>query len=397
MILIISFYFPPIQSPGAFRTYELIRVLLEHQSYREKKIYLFTTFTNLKQIRDSKRIILTHKRLKILKFTVPLKGENILNNLINFIVFFFKCYFFSLKLQPILVFGTSGRLGTNLLATIIANSKGVKYVLDIRDLFSLNVKDILLRKFPIFKSLIFNLLIRIEKKMYKNALAINVVSQGFLDFYQSFNIDTKGWTFIPNGIDEIFVQNIDYNYNTNNSPKIVLYAGNLGFGQGLNKFVTSFSKNLPPNWIFKIVGNGNQFNSINNLIEKESLTNTFLSKSIERKKLLKLYKKADVFLIHLNNFECLNYVIPSKSFELGLMKKPIIAGVEGYAAKFLKKEIPNVFTFSPCNGKDAIIALENSLRKKNFSDKKRILLLKNYYRKNLMNKYIELILKKWNI
>ena len=66
--------------------------------------------------------------------------------------------------------------------------------------------------------------------------------------------------------DTIFVKNIDYNYNTNNSPKIVLYAGNLGFGQGLNKFVTSFSKNLPPNWIFKIVGNGNQFNSINNLV-----------------------------------------------------------------------------------------------------------------------------------
>ena len=60
---------------------------------------------------------------------------------------------------------------------------------------------------------------------------------------------------------------------------------------------------------------------------------------VDKLELLSWYHRVNAFLIHLNNFDCLNYVIPSKSFELGLFKKPIIVGVKGYTAKFLKMRI----------------------------------------------------------
>ena len=91
---------------------------------------------------------------------------------------------------------------------------------------------------------------------------------------------------------------------------------------------------------------------------------THLSKILEKKinKIIIVDEK-DVngkLIQTLNNFDCLNYVIPSKSFELGLFKKPIIAGVKGYTAAFLKNEIPNVHIFKPCDGKNAVKILKLS-------------------------------------
>ena len=40
-------------------------------------------------------------------------------------------------------------------------------------------------------------------------------------------------------------------------------------------------------------------------------------------------------------------VLPSKLFEYGAFDKPIIAGVGGYAAEFLKEHLSNTILFSP--------------------------------------------------
>ena len=71
---------------------------------------------------------------------------------------------------------------------------------------------------------------------------------------------------------------------------------------------------------------------------------------------------------------------PIKSFELGLYNKPIIVGAKGYAAEFLKREIPNASLFQPCNGRNALKVLMKATKRKNNQrnkNKKRDLLLKN--------------------
>ena len=137
-----------------------------------------------------------------------------------------------------------------------------------------------------------------------------------------------------------FSDNLNYNnqYNLKKEKKILLYAGNLGVGQGIEHLLLDFSKYLPNDWVFRIIGSGKQYDVINEMITKNNLSNIYLSSPVGEDKLVKWYFQASAFLIHLNDFDCLQYVIPSKSFELGLYNKPIIVGAKGYAAEFLKEK-----------------------------------------------------------
>ena len=98
---------------------------------------------------------------------------------INFIFFFIICLINNFGNKPNLIIGTSGRFGTNLLAATIATLKKTKYILDIRDIFSLNVREMIFSKYPYFGDKIFNIFINFEKFIYKKATLINVVSEGF--------------------------------------------------------------------------------------------------------------------------------------------------------------------------------------------------------------------------
>ena len=64
--------------------------------------------------------------------------------------------------------------------------------------------------------------------------------------------------------------------------------------------------------------------------------------------MLKAYQDADFFFIHLNDYPAFKKVLPSKIFELAALQKPIIAGVGGYAAKFLSENVENLILFEPC-------------------------------------------------
>ena len=65
--------------------------------------------------------------------------------------------------------------------------------------------------------------------------------------------------------------------------------------------------------------------------------------------LLEHYRKADILFLHLNNFRAFEKVLPSKIFEYAATGKPILAGVSGYASKFLREQIVGVQVFNPCD------------------------------------------------
>lgn len=51
----------------------------------------------------------------------------------------------------------------------------------------------------------------------------------------------------------------------------------------------------------------------------------------------------------MNDLEAFKKVLPSKLFEYGVFCKPVIAGVGGYAARFVEENLPNHILFSPTN------------------------------------------------
>ena len=94
-------------------------------------------------------------------------------------------------------------------------------------------------------------------------------------------------------------------------------------------------------------------------LKYENIDNVEILPPVKREKLIKYYQDADILFLHLNNIPALRRVLPSKIFEYTALKKPIIAGLDGYSAKFLKDNNPNAILFNPGNVNQCI----NSIKK----------------------------------
>ena len=84
--------------------------------------------------------------------------------------------------------------------------------------------------------------------------------------------------------------------------------------------------------------------------------NVELRDPIPRAALLEAYRAADVLLMHLGRLPAFEKVLPSKVFEYAALGKPILAGVAGYAAKFVEQEIVNAAVFPPGDAIAAVAA-----------------------------------------
>jgi glycosyltransferase involved in cell wall biosynthesis len=78
-----------------------------------------------------------------------------------------------------------------------------------------------------------------------------------------------------------------------------------------------------------------------------------------RADLLDAYRAADVLFLHLGAKPAFEKVLPSKLFEYAALGKPVLAGVAGYAARFIGEEITNAAVFAPCDVTAAVRAFES--------------------------------------
>lgn len=351
-ILILSFYYEPDLSAGSFRASGLVKELIKIIA-PEDRIDVLTTQPN----RYASYVLTalpeeTREQLLIKRFTLPGHHNRFKDQVYCFISYAWQTLKATHNREYDLVFATSGRLLTATLGAVIAKRKGAKLFLDIRDIFVDTLKDILSPKAALYLLPFFRY---IEKWTIRAAQHINLVSMGFQSYFQGRYPD-QPFSFIPNGIDDIFLS-FNYQKIISNEKKMVLYAGNIGEGQGLSNIIPSIARALSDTHEFWIVGDGGQRSDLARLVC--DVSNVYLLPPVKREKLLDLYKKSDILLLHLNNYSAFKKVLPSKIFEYAATGKPIIAGVDGYAANFLQ-EVPGVIIFPPCNVREALVAFSQA-------------------------------------
>ena len=135
--------------------------------------------------------------------------------------------------------------------------------------------------------------------------------------------------------------------------KTILYAGNIGSGLGLETIVPQLAKQLGDNFRFVIVGDGGTAPLLKELILKEKISNVEIIPPVSRTELMNYYRKADILFLHLNDIPAFRRVLPSKIFEYGALGKPIVAGLSGYSANFIKEHLSYVNIFDPGNHESA--------------------------------------------
>ncbi|MDA9729437.1 glycosyltransferase family 4 protein [SAR86 cluster bacterium] len=348
-ILFISFYYEPDLCAGSFRATTLANELSEKLDMHSSIDILTTEPNRYDSFKVTAKTFQTYKKLKINRIKVPSHKSGFFDQSISFIYFAIGVYKKTKNKEYDLVFATSSRLMTAFLASLISRKIKTPLYLDIRDIFldifsELIPRSIFYLFFPFFNFL--------EKYTMSRASKINLVSEGFKDYFD-LKYPNKEYSYIPNGIDDIFLQK-DFSKNLENSTIEILYAGNIGKGQALEKIIPALVTALPDKYKFTIIGDGGGLKKLKNETKLHCDGEIQFIEPLPREELINYYKKADILFLHLNDLKSLDRVLPSKIFEYGATGKPILAGLKGQSKIFLKKFVENSYVFDPCSVESAI-------------------------------------------
>jgi hypothetical protein len=390
-ILLLTFYYSPDLCAGSFRNTAFAETLSQKLS-SEDIIHVVTTIPNrYKTYIEKTPLHEIQGNLLIDRITIPLHQSGFIDQVMSFIRYFFAALKLVRKNEYDIIYASSSRLFTAFLGAVIARSKRKPLYLDIRDLFVDTITEVVKNK--VFARLLKILLKPIESFTFRSAQHINMVSPGFKDYLTRFNV--LSFSYYTNGIDSEFLVQRSQQFaikKTSNGVRTIMYAGNIGEGQGLEKIIPGAAKNLSDKYKFIIIGDGGTKGRLEEKIKELKLENVILKPPVNRKQLMELYASADYFFLHLNDYEAFNKVLPSKIFEYAALDKPIIAGVNGTARNFMESHVPNVVLFNPGD----VSSLVAKLNTTTYTIIPRDEFCEAFSREHIMNKMAEsfLMLKK---
>lgn len=358
-ILLLSFYYPPDLSAGSFRAEALVSALRAELG-EHVAIDVVTTHPNRYHSFTANAVSLEcSPLLTIRRIDVPAHRSGIRDQAKAFISFAINALKITRNQNYDLVFATSSRLMTASLGALISQRSCCGLYLDIRDIFVDTLRDLLPARWGRLAALIFS---PIERWTINSATRVNLISPGFLPYFNT-RYPGRDFTLYTNGVDDLFINQISTSQigePLKQSSRIkVVYAGNIGTGQGLHQILPELAKRLADQVEFHLVGAGSTLKHLKIALEQAQVDNVRISPPMKRDELLRVYHQADVLFLHLNNLKAFRRVLPSKLFEYAATNKPIWGGLSGYAARFAQKRIKNTALFRPCDIEGAIEAFKH--------------------------------------
>ena len=386
-ITYLSFYYEPDLCAGSFRNTSLVKELCYQAKSHNVIIDLYTTMPN----RYNSYTVNAPEyeeigNLIIHRIKLPNHKSGFIDQIISFSKFYFEVLNLNKSKKSHLVVASSSRLFTAFLGYKIACASKCSLILDIRDIFVDTMMSVLNKK---IKFIILPIIKNFERKTFRYAKHINLISPGFKPYFEDYNLNTN-FSFFTNGIDEDFltkdlkipIEKIDHKIE-------VTYAGNIGEGQGLHKIIPDVAEKLKDKFHFIIYGDGGARSKLASELAKRCLLNVEIKPPVPRFKLIEAYNNSDYLFLHLNDYEAFEKVLPSKIFELSTFSKPILAGVSGFAKKFIEQEVKYSFVFKPCDSETLVQYLKSHSPDENIE---RDEFIKKYKRSAVNKNFAKLIL-----
>lgn len=374
-ILYLTFYFEPDLCAGSFRNTPLVYELNKKLNEGDE-VHVITTMPNrYKSFKEDALEAEQIGKLFIQRIPIPEHQSGFLDQINSFKTFFFNALKLTKGKEYDLVFASSSRLFTAFLGRYLANKHKVNLYLDIRDIFTDTMNEVLENK--VLKTLSLPVLRKIEKYTFKNATHINLVSGGFEEYFEKFK--KPSYSFFTNGIDDEFLD-LPHSEKRTSDQFIITYAGNIGEGQGLHKVIPQAAKVLGDDYKFRIIGDGGAKHKLINQMEEMGCSNIELIEPVNRAVLKDFYMKSDFLFLHLNDFKAFEKVLPSKIFEYGAYDKPIIAGVGGFASQFIQEHVENYILFAPGDVETFI----SKIKSFEYKNQRRKEFISGFSRKNIM-------------
>ncbi len=376
-ILVLSLYYPPDLSAGSFRTAALVEALIK--SGMSPDLEVLTSFPNRYHTYISALEATTDERVDIHRIKLPPHRTGMLDQPRAFGQFALAALRHVSGRKYDVIYATSSRLMTATLGAVIAQRTGAALYLDIRDIFVDTITQVLPGQAAIALKPLFSAL---ERWTIRRAKRVNLVSAGFESYFHVRYPD-KPFSVFTNGVDDEFVPSepgLETLHSTSTGPLRVVYAGNIGEGQGLHTIVPAIAQRLGDRVQFRLIGDGGRRPHLERTLARTAVKNVQVLPPMSRAALIREYSAADVLFLHLNDYEAFKKVLPSKIFEYAASGKPIWAGVSGYPAEFLLREVTNAEVFPPCQIEKALTAFERL----KIRDVPRVEFVQKYSRKTIM-------------
>lgn len=347
-IVFLTYFFEPDLSAGSFRNSSLVKVLGPMAEEKDCVIDVFTSTPNRYetfqvQAHEGDEV---RENVSIHRFSTVQLGKGKVRAVIGFLHFFFRVLKANRGRKTDLVYASSSKLLNAYLGYRLARRSKAPLYLDIRDLFVINMREIIGSR--ILKSVLIPFLKHLERRALRYASHINLVSGGFRPLFKDY--PQARITEFTNGIDDMFLNHAvesEPGWGETGGIRTILYAGNIGDGQGLYKIIPRAAYLLGEGYRFIVYGDGGQRGLLEEELERMKVDTVRILKPIPRHELIRAYCKADYLFIHLNDYKAFEKVLPSKIFELAAFPKPLIAGVGGFPKHFIESEIPHSFVFAP--------------------------------------------------
>ena len=136
---------------------------------------------------------------------------------------------------------------------------------------------------------------------------------------------------------------------------LLLYAGILGFAQGLEVILQAAGKlRSYPDIKFLIMGSGPEKEKLLRMKASEALDNVYFLDSRPKKEVIPFISISDASVIPLKRLDLFKGAIPSKIFENLALKKPLLLGVEGEAKELLIETGRAGLAFTPEDAEDLV-------------------------------------------
>lgn len=354
-ILLLSFYYPPDLAAGSFRSEAMVKALRDQYGDNVFIDVLTTQPNRYYSYHEVGQACETSPGVRIRRISLPEHHSGFLDQARAFFYYAWGVNKVTRKHQYDVVLATSSRLMTAALGRWIARKLRIPLYLDIRDIFVENLPEMLPFRLGglLAKGFAF-----IEKWTIQGASKVNLVSAGFLPYFKT-RYPSVDYSVFTNGVDDVFLTSQDGSPKpAGNAPLNIVYAGNIGAGQGLHHIIPELAARLGNKATFKIIGDGGAVEALRTALKEHGVeAYVELCLPVPRSDLVGIYRQADVLFLHLNSYSSLRRVLPSKLFEYAAMGKPIWAGLDGYSAEFVLEQIENAAVFPPCDTEKALEAL----------------------------------------
>tara|TARA_A100001015_G_scaffold287306_1_gene356942 strand:- start:2667 stop:3884 length:1218 start_codon:yes stop_codon:yes gene_type:complete len=237
-----------------------------------------------------------------------------------FIFFMFK----KINIKNVkLVYSSSPDLFTSLVAYFIAKMKKALHYFEVRDIWPLSQQ--ILHNFD-KKNILIRILTNIELFLYQKSDLLISPLKNFNQYLLEKNVNTP-FKFIPQSYFR-FISNSknELDIDLKSFSKIGVYAGTVGSFYKVEQLVRFFPNSLKTEIAVIIIGDGDKFEHLKDLIAQKDLNNFFIFPSKNHEELVNYFEISDfAFGFHPDYDELYKYgLCPLKTYDYMINKLPIL-------------------------------------------------------------------------